>query len=196
MAQAGPVQRPERCPFPGDMRKWPNPMATSAFDPSRKWSSLLLFGKSVIVTWTESRSQRHVGEAEFYNVTASHKLSIYVSTQGRVFSRQINQVNRVGSGKSDQVAGQRNGPEAVRTPSFSGQTMTIVAASQGGARRMIVNFDAGFSSCSSSGGTGFEAGKTRIAFSPITKKNVEMRSVSTSNGSCTVQSGNVLGSES
>lgn len=154
-----------------------------------------LFGKSVIVTWTETRSQRHVGEAEFYNVNASHKLIIYISVKGRTFIRQINQVNHVGSGKFDQVAGQRSGPEVARTPSFSGQTMTIIAASKGGAQRRIVNFDAGFSSCSNGGGTGFEAGKTRIAYSPITKKKVEMRSVSTSNGSCTVQSGNAFGGE-
>lgn len=129
-----------------------------------------LLGRSVTVNWTETRSQRHVGETEFRNVNANHTLMVYVSSAGRVFSRQVNNITQVGSGQINQLGAAREGSYAVATPSFSGQAMTIVRVGQGGARRVAVAFDAGFSSCSATAGTGFEAGKTYTSYSPITKK--------------------------
>ena len=152
-----------------------------------------LKGKSVTLTWAETRQQRHVGEPNFYEVTASSKLSIYVSTAGRVFSRLTNSVRGVGSGTNEQVAGERGGPVPTRTPSFDGQTMTVIGEGKGGVRRILVDFDASFGSCNAKVAIAFEAGKSAVLFSPITKKYVEMKSVSSSGASCAVQSGNVLG---
>src|SRR5215472_16156469 len=56
-----------------------------------------LVGKSVVVTWNESRIQRTVGQAEFRSVQASHVMSLYVGESGRVFSRLTN-TTRAGSG--------------------------------------------------------------------------------------------------
>src|SRR5882757_330161 len=67
-----------------------------------------LKGKSVVVAWTETRQQRHVGEPNFRSVDASHNLSIYISTAGRVFSRQTNST-RAGSGATEQVSGESGG---------------------------------------------------------------------------------------
>lgn len=151
-----------------------------------------LKGKSVVIAWTETRQQRYVGEGDFHSVNASHTLSIYVSATGRVFSRQINRTV-AGSGTSEQVAGEGGDPYATRTPMFNGQTMTVIGEAKGGARRTVINFGAGFASCSASAATGFEAGKSKVALSPITKKYVEIRSVTTNGASCSVQSGNVFG---
>jgi hypothetical protein len=151
-----------------------------------------LKGKSVVISWTETRQQRDVGESEFRSVNASHTMSIYVSDAGRVFSRQVNRTRR-GEGGTDQVAGEGGGPFSIRTPLFSGQTMTVIGESRGGARRAVISFDAGFASCTAAASTGFEAGKSKIALSPITKKMVEIRSVTTNGASCSVQSGNVFG---
>jgi hypothetical protein len=148
-----------------------------------------LKGKSIVMNWTESRQQKNPGWSDFRTVNASHKLSIYVSTQGRVFSRQTNSTVR-GSGSIEQVAGESG---ATRTPSFSGQTMTLTGASKGGARRFIIDFDAGFTSCNAKASTGFESGKTKISLSPVIHQYVEIKSVTTSGESCSVQSGNVLG---
>jgi hypothetical protein len=151
-----------------------------------------LLGKSVTVSWTETRSQRNVGQTEFRSVNASHTLMVYVSSAGRVFSRQVNNT-RAGSGQINQVGAAREGSYGVATPSFSGQAMTIVRVAQGGARRVVVTFDAGFSSCNATAGTGFEAGKMHTSYSPITKKNVEIRSSSVGSVGCSVRDGNVFG---
>ncbi len=151
-----------------------------------------LKGKSIVLTWTETRQQRNVGEGDFRTVNASHRLSIYVSTQGRVFSRQTN-TTRAGTGNIDQVEGEGGGAYAPRTPSFSGQTMTVISANNGGARRAVIDFDAGFTSCNAKASTGFEAGRTKISLSPITHKRIEMKSVTSGGESCSIQSGNVLG---
>ncbi|MBI5320493.1 hypothetical protein [Bradyrhizobium sp.] len=157
------------------------PSVTMAAPPSQ------LMGKSVVVNWSETRSQRHVGETEWRSVNATHSLSVYISTAGRAFTRQVNST-RSGSGTLDRVAGEGN----VHT-SFDGQSMTVIRENRGGARRIVVRFDGGFAGCTASAGTGFESGKSSISMSPITKKLVEIRSVSVGGVSCSVQAGNVLG---
>jgi len=151
-----------------------------------------LKGKSVVIAWTETRQQRNVGETNFRSVNASHSLSIYVSASGRVFSRQVNQT-RAGTGATEQVAGEGGGAYPTRTPVFSGQTMTVIGETKGGARRTVITFDAAFASCSATTSTGFEAGKSSISLSPITKKQVEIQSVTANGASCSLQSGNVFG---
>lgn len=150
-----------------------------------------LFGKSIVVSWSETRSQRHLGDREWSNVSANHILSIYVSSAGRAFVRQLN-TTRSGSGATDHVAGKGSGPYPVRVPIFSGQMLTVVGTTRGGARRTVVEFDATYSSCSARSGTGFQHGRTSVSFSPITKAYVEMRSVSVGNVTCSIQSGNVF----
>jgi hypothetical protein len=155
-----------------------------------------LKGKSIVVSWSETRIQREEmdqGWNGFHTVDAKHTLSIYVSTAGRVFSRQTN-ATRAGSGNIDQVAGEGgSGGYATRAPSFSGQTLTVIGENKGGARRAVIDFDASFASCTAKASTGFEAGKSSISLSPITHKHVEIKSVNTGAASCSVQGGNVLG---
>src|SRR6478609_10208695 len=103
-----------------------------------------LQGKSVVVSWTETRVQRFVGEGEFRTVNGAITLSVYVSSAGRVFSRLAFETRR-GAGQSDQLAG----AGARRVPSFSGNTMTVIhPLTSGGVRRMHVTFDGAFSTCS------------------------------------------------
>ena len=150
-----------------------------------------LKGKSVVVTWTETRQQRHVGEPNFHSVDAGHNLSMYISTAGRVFSRQTN-TTRTGSGATEQVSGESGGAYPTRTPLFAGHSMTMVGETKGGARRTLIEFDASFESCSARVATAFQSGKTSVSLSPITKKYVEIKSVTANGASCSVKSGNVL----
>lgn len=158
-----------------------------------------LKGKSIVIDWSETRQQRDERPDGSWtpvrSVSATHKLSIYVSTAGRVFSRQTNST-RAGSGTTEQVAGEGGGSFPVRTPSFAGQTMTIIGESRGGARRTIVDFDAGFTSCSARTATAFASGQTSRSVSPITKRKVEIMSVSAGGASCAMQNGNVMGGPS
>lgn len=174
-------------------------IASAASSPTAAAPPKQLQGKSIVVSWSETRQQREEtpggGWSEFRAIQASHKLTIYVSTAGRVFSRQVNTTG-VGSATTDQVAGQGNGPYTIRAPSFSGQTMTVIGVSRGGARFIQITFDSAFASCTARSAMGFEANKTRIGLSPITKRKVEIRSVSVGAAECSMQSGNVFGSSS
>ncbi len=158
-----------------------------------------LKGKSIVINWSETRQQRDEKSDGTWtpvrSVSATHRLSIYVSTAGRVFTRQTNATS-AGSGTTEQVAGEGGGAYPVRTPSFAGKTMTIVGEGRGGARRTVVNFDAGFTSCSARTATAFQEGKSAVSLSPITKRKVDVISVTAGGASCALQTGNVMGGPS
>jgi hypothetical protein len=146
-----------------------------------------LKGKSVVLTWSETRQQRHVGEPNFYTVNASVNLVVYVSMADRIFVRQINST-RSGSGSFERSPDAHSGGAA----SFAGHTLTLIGGTAGGAHRTLVDFDPSFTSCSARVSLGFQSGKTSISFSPITKRQVEMKSMTASGISCSIRAGNVL----
>jgi hypothetical protein len=152
-----------------------------------------LRGKSITVSWTESRVQRNVGEANFRSVTASHRFNIYISSTGRMFSRLTNTTRR-GTGSKDEVGG---ASEAKRTPVFSGQSLTVFIPSKGtGVRRVAVDFDKDFGSCTASVLRARPEGATIMTGnSIITGKSLEIQSVNVGAASCTIQSGNIFGTE-
>jgi hypothetical protein len=150
-----------------------------------------LKGKSVILTWTEARQQRVVGQPNFYSVNGSVSLSLYISTAGRVFSRRTNST-RAGSGTIERAPAEGGGVRPTRAALFGGQTMTLIGETKGGAYRHVIEFDASFASCSARVALAFQSGKTSIALSPIIHKYVEVKSVTVSGISCSVKAGNVL----
>jgi hypothetical protein len=151
-----------------------------------------LLGKSVVVTWNEVRTQREAGQAQFHQVQATHNLALYVSSTGRVFSRQTNRT-RSGTGATEQVAGDNT---ATRVPRFQGRSLTLFMpyTGGGGMRRVSVEFDDSYSSCTARVTHARQQGaRTQITFSPITKRNVEFQSATASGESCSIRSGNVFG---
>jgi hypothetical protein len=105
-----------------------------------------LLGKSVVLSWSETRIERDEGEPNFRPVNANHGLTLYISTTGRVFSRVSNTTN-AGSGGSEQVQGQSSASShaPARVPSFSGQSMTYFQpVGQAGMRRVLIDFDRNF----------------------------------------------------
>jgi hypothetical protein len=157
-----------------------------------------LRGKSVVVTWNEMRIQRNVGEADFRTVQASHSMSLYISSVGRVFSR-MTFATRAGSAARDQVSGsapQSGGP--ARVPNFSGRTLTVYQPYRGvgGMRRVTIDFDESFGGCGAKVIHAKEQGKSSsIGFSPITKVYIEFKSASAAGETCAVKAGNVFGGE-
>jgi hypothetical protein len=116
-----------------------------------------LYGKSVIVSWTENRMQTTDRDAAPTAVTASGQLSVYVSDKGRPFSRVSMSVSRgrgTRSGQRDSV----QGDGSARAVSFSGNSMsTTMPRGNAGALLVSVTFDSGFQGCSAhvvSGKTG------------------------------------------
>ena len=153
-----------------------------------------LYGKSVIVSWTENRMQTTDRDAAPTAVTASGQLSVYVSDKGRAFSRVSMSVSRgrgTRSGQRDTV----QGDGSARAVSFSGNSMSAsMPRGNAGAMMIAVTFDSGFQGCSAhvvSGKTG-GAQSTRIT-SMITGREYDFYSVKTSGESCSIQSGNVFG---
>jgi hypothetical protein len=147
-----------------------------------------LRGKSVILSWSETRQQRHVGEPSFYPYNASVSLTVYVSTAGRVFSRRTTST-RAGAGTIERAPG---GSAGQGKALFGGQTMTLIGVTMGGAYRTSVDFDASFTSCSGRVVLAFQSGRTSITLSPISKRYLEIKSTTVSGMSCSIRAGNVL----
>ncbi len=153
-----------------------------------------IYGKSVVVTWTEERQQKIVGEENLRNVLRNAEFSVYISDQGRPFSRMrysfANNRGTLRQGARDRVGGEGGGG---RNVSFSGNTMNVtMRMGDGGARNLMVNL-AG-DSCSAQVIVGKEQGARQIRTkSMITGNQVEILSIKSSGASCRVQSGNVFG---
>jgi len=154
-----------------------------------------LYGKSVVVSWTENRMQTTDRSATPESRTASARLSVYISDKGRAFSRIAMTVER---GRRGMASGQRDavqGEGSARSVNFSGNAMTVAAPrGDAGAMMIRVTFESGFSGCSAHVVTGKTGGAshTRI-HSMISGGTYDFYSVQTSGESCSIQSGNVFG---
>jgi hypothetical protein len=153
-----------------------------------------LYGKSVVVSWTEQRMQRRQGEGEFRAATRQGEFSVYVSSAGRIFNRaSMTNPRRGRSGATERVGDTKN-----RNVSFEGRTMVVIQhGASGGARRIVASFDDGFAGCTAEVIRGKEEGaRAIVARSTITPgRAVEIASVKTTGVSCAVKSGNVFGGE-
>ena len=154
-----------------------------------------LYGKSVVVSWTEEREQRVNGEATTRNVGRNGNFSVYLSSAGKPFSRMSYAFSRAKGGlkhgKRDAVGGEGG---SARSVAFSGNTMSVGMAMSGGARNVLVSFDGGFQSCSAQVLTGKEGGASHIKTkSMVSGNDVEIISVKTGAASCRIQDGNVFG---
>ena len=157
-----------------------------------------LLGKSVVVTWSENRIQRVEGESKFREVNATHNMSIYIGSSGRIFSRLTNTMGS-GSGRIDHIQEQSAGDPNVRkrVTTFNGQSMTLdQPLRKGGHRHLLIDFGDKFDNCSAKLSFVTEAGSpTSLARSPITNKMVEIKSIAMSGENCSVSTGNVFGDE-
>src|SRR5690348_13063112 len=122
-----------------------------------------LYGKSVVVTWSETRLRKAGAQPAASTFTRHGDFSVYVSSAGRVFNRLtysgFTQAPRrylnFQSASSDQVGGQGS---SQRNVAFSGRTMTSITPMNGGAQRILVTFADDFSTCSAQVLTGKSTG--------------------------------------
>ncbi len=154
-----------------------------------------LYGKSVVVTWTEERQQKVNGEEAIRNVGRNGQFSVYLSAAGKPFSRMSYSFSgsRGGlkSGNRDVVGGEGGSGPSV---SFSGNSLSAAKSMSGGARNILVSFDGGFQSCSAQVLTGKESGASHIKMTSMVNGNkLEVLSVKTGAASCRIQAGNVFG---
>jgi hypothetical protein len=148
-----------------------------------------LYGKTVGVTWTETREQRPEGEQAWRQVSGSTTFNIYVSEAGRVFNN-IAYSTRAGSAeRKGEIAGSGG-----RSVTFNGRSLLILFASGSGrATRITADFDGAFSSCTAQVIRATEAPGTIVRqFSGIIKRYNEIRSTQIGGVSCSIRSGNVF----
>jgi hypothetical protein len=165
-------------------------IACVVFTSPLKAANSALYGKSVVVTWTENRIQRDSTTPNFYQNSFQGRLSVYVSAIGRVFSRQ-GMERRGGAGANYQI-----GDTARRRIGFQAHTMTVVElAAVSGARRIIVTFDQDFQNCTAEVIRAKQVGTDMIVSDSVISPGVrvEIKSVQVSGIGCSIQSGNVFG---
>ena len=156
-----------------------------------------LYGKSIVITTSESRTSRPVGGGPSVDATASSKLSVYVSSAGRPFVRSDRTLNnRRGSERKAIDTGPGGGSIGVAVAGnvqFSGNTMVVNMQMASGARRITATFDSSFSGCTGSVINGREGGKAMVIRSRYTGENREVTAIQSSVTGCSVQAGNVFG---
>jgi hypothetical protein len=165
-----------------------------------------LRGKSVVLSWSEGRTQRPVGTEAWQTINNSVTLTVYISTEGRIFTRQ----QRTSSGDLSMRRGSSTGRERSNTrerapgdakrsdlraanSSFQGNSLTLTAQYESGARQVHISFDGGLSSCTARVTQGREGGRNQVLTSQITGARIEVQSVSVSTPSCSVRAGNAFG---
>lgn len=152
-----------------------------------------LYGKSVTVTWNETRSQRDGQSGPFRSVSIPYLTTYYVSGEGHVFTRTTAKgATGAGFGSADRVgATGSDGTGNARNVAFSGNKIVANTAFGGAGRHVEVTFDGSFASCSAQVITAMPKGaKTAVVRSVSTGGNVEFESVSAGPANCSIASGN------
>ncbi|WP_298883944.1 hypothetical protein [uncultured Bradyrhizobium sp.] len=152
-----------------------------------------LYGKSVTLSWNETRSQRDGQSGPFKPVTIPYIVVIYISTEGHLFTRSTAKGGSgAGFGSADATGTTgRNGFVEARSAAFNGTRIVANSAFGGAGRHTEISFSPDFSSCTASVVTGMPRGaKTAVVRSIATGGNVEFESVSAGLASCSISSGN------
>ncbi|MBI5320853.1 hypothetical protein [Bradyrhizobium sp.] len=143
-----------------------------------------LYNKSVVINWSESIQEKNEA-GQLLNTSLSRQRIAYVSSAGRIFVRST-QSTRSAEKKNELAPGAGGG-----TLAFQGNSLVGTAVFAGFARRITVNFDAGFSSCSASVVYG-RAGGPQKWKSLDGKQTMEVQSISVSSASCAIRDGNLV----
>jgi hypothetical protein len=154
-----------------------------------------LYGKSIVITWIEHRSQRHLDQANFQDVNVPLSRKIYISTKGQWFGRfaAMSPKGREGGYEAIGTSGTTHsgGPRDVQ---FSGRTITLTGTSAGGlARRTTIEFNESFTTCEAHIIFAKQTGSdVVVGRNLVTGQLQEYRSATVSSVSCSVRDGNVF----
>jgi hypothetical protein len=159
-----------------------------------------LYGKSIIISWTEQRDQKEPWNDFHQQVTRAGTFTIYVSTVGRVFTRmdyaggRNKRMGYAGGGNktpSDQVGG---GSAVIhRVINFQGRSLSVTMPLEGGARNIAISFDDSFGGCSAEVLTGWAQGARKIVATSLNAGHkFEIFSIKTGPASCQIQTRNAF----
>lgn len=156
-----------------------------------------LYGKSIVITWAEERVQKLPGNTNLDYTPVHAELSIYVSDIGRVFNRLTMAVSVRGGGFKSGSSDQGGGTELIgraRDITPQGRSLVLTMQQSGGARRIVANFNEGFTSCSAQVIHAKEAGSSKIVVRDLINpgRTFEVYSSRASNETCSIKSVNVF----
>jgi hypothetical protein len=149
-----------------------------------------LYGKSITLAWGETRDVVSHNEtpAGIYVV-----LSTYVSTAGRLFTKTLHGATVHSHVTKTQVEYEGPGDRLTQSSAeFQGNSLVITNQNEGGARRIVVNFDPTFSTCQGKVMHGRERGKNTMHLTGVIGQQIELHSVSVSGVTCSVREGNAV----
>ncbi len=152
-----------------------------------------LYGKSVTVKWSETRSQRAVGqETAFHPVSLPFTMTVYVGTEGHIFRRLFAVTpNGRRSGAKDRVGASGSSANGSFAVQFQGNTMVASGSNGGFGLHVQATFDSGFSSCTAQVIGAKQSGSRSVMLRSIASGlTIEVESVSTGPASCAVAQGN------
>jgi hypothetical protein len=159
-----------------------------------------LYGKSIIVTWTESVTGKLGGEEVTRNFVKSYQMSIYLSTAGRPFMRLIQGGAGVGNHHLQGiggVAGQlENSPDASQHEihvDFAGRSIVVYREFESGAHRIAIEFDGTNTNCKATVVNGRQAGKKGLVQVSSRGGRTEVSSIEVGTTNCSIREGNVFG---
>lgn len=155
-----------------------------------------LHGKSVVLSWNEYRVQRGDDGHMSRSNTAS-RFVVYVSSQGRMFSKFSRQNPK--SGRSNSSAQAPDGNTSVqgvgqnqRTTRFEGNQMVSENAMRSGARRIQATFNANFTGCTLQVIYGKDSGANQY-HRAMNGKMYTILSTDVSGATCSIRAGNLAG---
>lgn len=150
------------------------------------------YGKTLRVSWNETRSQRVQGEGAFKSVSIPLSFTVYISSKGQLFKRMTSTTaNGRTTGSKDRVGDSGSSAEGAGAVTFQGNTLISTANNHGLGRRIRITFDGG-SSCTAEVLTGKSGGGVATVRSNATGKMLEFESVSAGAASCSAQEGNAF----
>jgi hypothetical protein len=155
-----------------------------------------LYGKSVVVSISETRASRPVTGGPVTSSSSSAQFSVYVSEAGRSFVRSDRTLTTGRRGTEqkaiDSAPGSKIGVSVSSGVQFSGNTMILTMRMISGARRITVTFDGGFTSCSATVLNAREGGKPMVIKNRFTGVEREVTDIQASVTGCSVKTGNVF----
>jgi len=114
----------------------------------------VLFGKSVLVSWSESNEEQDLASNEISNYYVEASLQMYVSDKGQVFSRYSRDggvsfsAQQIFDASGSSVSNQGS-PFSFEQITFDGNSFSAVREWGGhGAQRLAISFNGGFKGCS------------------------------------------------
>jgi hypothetical protein len=145
-----------------------------------------LYGKSVVVFWSEDRMQRHGDEGPFTQAILHVRESIYISGAGRFFAK----TQWPGGDTRERFGTSLVGKGIIK---FTGRSLIHDTPSVMGARHLQIDFDPNFSSCTASIIVGRVPGSELfIGRNNATGQLNMIKSVSISGINCSIKPGNVF----